>query len=175
MQNRILTKTLERSCIPGILVFAVTTSLAVAQTQTNSPRGRPPVNPPVSSPAIVERPTVIPMPTAPEAPDMPARPDRPTIAERPEPAKAVKDLVKDFQSARQDFIRHQQELNRQLKTASDEQRAAIRAQLKDSLNSWLDEQKAHLQELRDQAKDIRNNVPSIKDVIDSAGGEGRGR
>lgn len=84
-------------------------------------------------------------------------------------------MVKDFQTARQAFQKQQQELLRQLKTASEEQRAAIREQIKEHLQSWIEEQKAHLQEIRDQAKDIKNNVPAISDVIDSGRGEGRGR
>ncbi len=64
---------------------------------------------------------------------------------------------------------------RQLKSSTDEQRTALRAQLKENLSAWMEEQKAHLQDIREQAKEIKNNVPAIKDVIDAGGGEGRGR
>ena len=56
-----------------------------------------------------------------------------------------------------------------------EQRALIREQLKENLQQWLEQQKAQLQELREQARDIKNNAPGLRDVIDSGSGEGRGR
>ena len=144
----------------GALVTACMAGQLAAQTNPPIPPSAPPA-------AIGDRPTVVPPVTT---------PDRPQVPDHPEPAKDVKNLVKDFQTARDTFVQRQQELNRQLKTATVEQRAVIRAQLKESLNVWLEDQKSRLQELREQAKDIKNNVPSIKDVIDAGGGEGgRGR
>ncbi len=84
-------------------------------------------------------------------------------------------MVKDYQLSRQSFLTQQQELNRQLKTATEEQRAIIREQLKENLQQWMEQQKAQLQELREQAKDIKNHAPNLRDVIDSGGNEGRGR
>src|SRR5688572_22865762 len=48
------------------------------------------------------------------------------VANRRAPGQNVKDLVKDFRTARQEFLESQQELLRQLKIATDEQRAVIR-------------------------------------------------
>ena len=126
-------------------------------------------------PLIQDRPVVIP-PIAPlNQVNLPVAPERPPSPDRPSPPQNVKDLVKDFQTARQSFLSSQQELLRQLKTATEEQRAAIRAQLKENLNEWRDAQKIHLQELRDQAREIISTVPAIKDVVNSGLDEGRGR
>src|SRR5687768_12256269 len=88
------------------------------------------------------------------------------VANRRVPSQNVKDLVKDFRTARQEFLESQQELLRQLKLATEEQRAIIREQLKENLNDFRELQKTQLQDLREQTKDIINNVP-ITDVINS--------
>ena len=79
----------------------------------------------------------------------------------------MKDLVRDFQSARETFRKEQLELNRQLKTANEEQRAIIRQQIQENLKEWLEEQKARVEDLREQAKDMKNQVKGLGDVIDS--------
>lgn len=87
----------------------------------------------------------------------------------------MQELVRDFQAARQSYIQQQQELNRKLASATEEQRAILREQIKDSLKEWRELQKQQAKELREQAKDIKNNTPNLRDVIDSGGGDGRGR
>ena len=126
-------------------------------------------------PLIPDRPVVIPPPVLASEANLPLAPERPPSPDRPSPPQSVKDLVKDFQTARQNFLTSQQELLRQLKGATPEQRAAIREQLKDNLNEWREAQKIHLQELRDQARDLINTVPAIRDVVNSGRDEGRGR
>lgn len=160
---------LNRSKAGSLLVALVLTPAAglVGQTSNTTP----------AQPAIPSRPTVVaPAPAATPQQPLPARPERPPIPNLPPPAQeSVKDLVRDFQSARQAFLNQQKELQRQLKTATEEQRALIREQLKENLQQWLEQQKAQIQDLREQARDIKNNVPALRDVIDSGGGEGRGR
>jgi len=154
--------------IQSILSGVSTTLFACgASAQTN--------NAPPAQPPIANRPVVIAPTAPPERANLPPRPERPTAPGQPPPAQEVKDLVRDFQSARQAFLKQQQDLQRQLKTATDEQRSLIREQLKENLQQWLEQQKAQIQELREQAKDIKNNVPALRDVIDAGGGEGRGR
>lgn len=162
----------RRMVTSGAVMLCLAGGRDVALAQTNS---LPPASTPATQPRIADRPAVISPVTTPERPGLPGRPDRPTVPERPTPAKDVKDLVKDFQAARQSFLQQQQELQRQLKTANDEQRAAIRAQLKENMQAWLEEQKSQMKDLREQAKEIRDNLPSIKEVIDSGHGDGRGR
>jgi gas vesicle protein len=149
--------------ISGLSITLLAAAAACAQTNT-------------ARPAIANRPVVVAPTIPPGRANLPPRPERPPVPGRPAPAQDVKDLVRDFQSARQAFLKQQQELQRQLKTATDEQRALIREQLKENLQQWLEQQKAQIQELREQAKEIKNNVPALRDVIDSGRGEGgRGR
>lgn len=143
----------------------------------------PPANPSSPShdlsqpdqPNIAERPVVIAPTPAPDRPDLPQDPHRSTPSKQLPPSETLRSLVKDFQSARQAYLKQQRSLLDQLKQSTAEEREAIRQQLKENLQAWLEEQKMHIQELRDQARDIRNNVPAIGDVIDAAKDEGRGR
>jgi hypothetical protein len=152
------------SVVSGV---SMTLLAAAASAQTN--------NAPAAQPPIANRPVVVAPTRIPERANLPPRPERPAVPGQPPAAQDVKDLVRDYQSARQAFLKQQQDLQRQLKTATDEQRALIREQLKENLQQWLEQQKAQIQELREQAKDIKNSVPALRDVIDSGGGEGRGR
>ena len=175
-------KSLKRLVLPVALWLA--TPLAFAQLLPPVPplpidpcNLLPPMlDPLLQPPALIQdRPVVIP-PIAPliQA-NLPVAPERPPSPDRPSPPQNVKDLVKDFQTARQSFLGSQQELLRQLKTATEEQRAVIRAQLKENLNEWREAQKLHLQDLRDQAREIMTTVPAIRDVVNSGRDEGRGR
>ena len=88
----------------------------------------------------------------------------------------MKDLVQDFQNARESFRKQQLELNRQLKSASEEQRAAIRQQIQENLQQWLEQQKALTAELREQAKEMADEHKNYAPVIDSTkSGGGRPR
>ena len=128
---------------------------------------------PKAVPLIPDRPIVIPpLPLAQQV-NLPLAPERPPSPDRPVLAPGVKDLVNDFQTARQEFLTGQQDLLRQLKTATQEQRAVIRQQLKENLEAWKEAQKAHIRELREQAREIINNVPDLRDVIEAGqGGDG---
>jgi hypothetical protein len=146
----------------------------VAHAQGNPPGTNPPPTierPPSGQPAIAARPTVIPPVSAPTL-DTPARPELPG---QPTPSADLRDLVKDFQTARESFLKQQQDLMAQLKTASKAEREALRQQVRENLDAWLEQQKAQIQDIREQAREIKNNVPSISDVVDSGKGEGRSR
>jgi hypothetical protein len=165
------------------IIFVATMALAIWGANTAFAQGEPPgtnspppvpsaiERPPSGQPAIADRPTVIPPVTAP-TPDTPARPSLPG---QTTPASGVSDLVKDFQTARETFLKQQQDLLAQLKTASKEEREALRQQLRENMDAWLEQQKAQMQDIRDQAREIKNNVPSISDVVNSGAGEGRDR
>ena len=48
--------------------------------------------------------------------------------------------------------------------ATAEQRAMIRQQLHENLQEWLREQRAHVRELHEQAREIQDNVPGLRDA-----------
>ena len=132
-------------------------------------QGDPPPTP--AQPPIVERPTVVAPAAPPDRPNLPARPDRPHVPGQPPPSQEIKDLTRNFQAARQTFVKQQQELQRQLKTGTDEQRKIIRQQLKENLEQWMEQQRGQLPVLRDQIKGI---APGLRDV-GSNPHDGRGR
>ena len=135
-----------------------------------------PVQLPPDNPAATtrERPVIIPPKGPPEETGTPPRP-APPVPGRSDPSEAMKDLVREFQLARKTFLSEQKELLQNIQDATSEQRAMIRSQLRDNLNEWLQEQKAQIKEMRDQAKQIQNSVPALREVIGVAGGEGRDR
>jgi gas vesicle protein len=144
----------------GIASGALLTSLPVLTAAQNAP-----------PPPIVERATVI-APTAPQdRPGLPARPDRPYVPGRPPPSQEIKDLTRSFQAARQAFVKQQQGLQQQLKSATDEQRKMIRQQLKDNLQQWMEQQRQQMKELPQQIKEI---APGLRDVGNNPH-DGRGR
>jgi len=137
----------------------------------------PPILQPPSSaqPLILNRPLVIPPLTLPNQVTAPLAPERPLTTDQPVLTQTVKDLVKDFKTVRQDFLREQEELVRQLKNATGQEREIIREQLKDRLQEWRELQKQHMRELREQVREMTTTLPAINDVINAGSGEGRGR
>jgi hypothetical protein len=119
-------------------------------------------------PSITERPTVIPRDPATATqnenpangkgqgkPESPGRPDQPAL-----PGE-VKDLVSKFQVDRETFLSQRQELQRQLKTASELERAAIREQMRDKLEAWKLQQQEALKEYKDRVKDMKNELNPV--------------
>ena len=133
---------------------------------SQTPSG-PPSNPPINN-----RPVLVQSTPGTDRPDLPKRPERPQVAGQPVQTQQMKDLVRDFQTARQAFLKQQQDLNSQLKTANDAQRAIIRAQLKQNLQQWMEQQRAQIQDVIAQAREMRSN---LRDVIESGKGDGRSK
>lgn len=126
-------------------------------------------------PSIAERPVVVPPALRPDRAQVPERPPRPNGGDVIVPSGGLRALIQDFQTARETYMAQQRDLLRQIKDASAEERDAIRQQLKEKLDVWLQEQKEHIQTIRDQAKEMKNNLPAIRNVIDAAQEEGRPR
>src|ERR1041384_4847412 len=131
-------RALPISYLAGLLIVG---SVVSALGETNSPTA--------SAPAINNRPIVVPATPPPARTSLPASPHRPPAPGQPVLSKDVKDLVRDFQSARQTFLKQQQELARKLQGANEADRAIIREQLKENLDQWKEQQKAQIQELRE--------------------------
>src|SRR5262245_43743284 len=133
----------KRGKAVGVMSCVLTLSGAAVFAQNTVP------SQPLPRP-VTERPAVVLPPTVPERPNLPGRPENRVVPGRPTPSKDMKELVRDFQTARESFRKQQQELNRQLRKANEEQRAAIRTQLQENLKHWLEEQKARTEDLRAQ-------------------------
>lgn len=93
-----------------------------------------------------------------------------------DPPAQVKDLVKQFQAARDAYLQQQKDLQRLSKTATEDERAAIRQQMKDSLDAWKEEQRQLRQEMKERAKELKQELQGdLGRVVDGGQGEGRGR
>jgi hypothetical protein len=151
---------MKRSRILSLTGISITALLSTtAEAQTNTPAPAPP--------AISDRPVVVPPVPSPDRSGIPSRPERPAVPGRPAPSKDMKDLVRDFQTARESFRKQQLELNPQLKTANEEQRAIIREQIQENLKQWLEEQKARTEDFRQQAQEMKDELRNLREVIDS--------
>jgi gas vesicle protein len=150
---------MKRSKVLSLISGSLTALAVTTVAQTNPP--------PPAPPAISDRPVVLPPIPAPDRLSLPTRPERPAVPGKPTPSKDMRDLVRDFQTARESFRKQQLELNRQLKTANDQERALIREQIRENLKQWLEEQKARVQDLREQATDMAEQVKGLGEVIKS--------
>jgi len=122
--------------------------------QVSPPLG---TKPPESTPAIPDRPVVIPRPTLPGA--VPAAGTL-AAATMPEFPSDVRELIKTFQAAREDFLKAQKDLTKAMKGSSDEARATLREQMKDNLSKWRDAQSEFRQNLKDLIDQMKGNLQS---------------
>jgi len=100
------------------------------------------------------------------------KPASPGNGNSTDPAE-VTTLVNKFQSARDQYIAAQKEVHLKMKDATEDQRAALREQLKDLLDKWKQEQKQFVEETKDRMKEMKQELqPDLGKVVDGAGGEG---
>jgi hypothetical protein len=151
-------------------MVALPGSLAMGQ---ETPAPTPPQNPPPNAqPSLENRPQIV-APQEKQTKDQLEHAERPNPPNRPATPGTVKDLVKDFQAAREAYLAQQKELRRQLNEATAEQREAIREKLKENLAAWLEVQRARVQELREQIRETKQAIQGYDKVIDAAQEKGR--
>jgi hypothetical protein len=144
-----------------VMFASVNSVFAQATPPTTSvpPQASPPLGtkPPESTPATPERPIVIPRPTLADA--VPAAGTL-AAASMPEFPGDVRELIKTFQAAREDFLKAQKDLAKAMKNSSDEARATLREQMKDNLAKWRDAQSEFRQTLKDLIDQMKGNLQS---------------
>ncbi len=124
-----------------------------------------------SKPTVAERPQVIGAKSSAAASGK-GKPDRPQNPNATDPVE-VTTLVSKFQSAREEFLTAQKELNLKKKDATEEQRAVLRDKVKESLEKWKEERKQFMEEQKERSKEIKQELhPDLGKVIDGAGGGG---
>lgn len=102
--------------------------------------------------------------------DRPQRPgiDRPNRPERPLPP-GMREQLERLQNARERHLRRQADLRRELRDATDEERAALRDQLQENRERWLAFQRDLRDRLRDRVKTMRDQLQDdLQDVVDDA-------
>lgn len=108
---------------------------------------------------------------------------KPVISERPQvlglgatnsmAGTTAGQLVNSFQTARADYLKAQKELNLKSTDLTDDQRALAREQAKDALARWQEEHRMYVEEQRERAKTMKQELQAdIGRVVDSAGGGG---
>lgn len=106
------------------------------------------------------------------------RPERPDGVERPTLPAEVKALMEKFETAREEFMKEQREIEKQLKGATEEEREKIREQLKTKREEWLEKTKELREEIKKRIDELKDD--KLKDrpqVLDAAkqGDQKRGR
>jgi hypothetical protein len=158
------------SLLGCILFVAASSSLAqVAPPDIEKPLDPPPFEVPldgkpdgvpvVPNITIPERPTVVvPDGDDTETPELPERPEVPLT-----PTAMLEQLM--------DIVKQLQAIKETAKT----ERQAIRDTVKETLKAWVEEQRAQAKETAEAAKAMKDNLPSVSDIVESAKNEGRGR
>jgi hypothetical protein len=155
-----------------LLSLAVSDSHAAANSGNgngNSPAKAAKNVPIGKGPILIGRPTV----SASEKPGKgnPARPPRTNA--RPV-STTVKGLLAEFNTTREKYLTEQKALARQFKTASEDERAAIRGKLKEMLQVHKEQQRAFRQEIQNRIKSIKAELnPALRGVIDKSGDDRR--
>jgi len=125
-------------------------------------------------PKISTRPEIIGSPSLASS-SKPARPGSDTSAE----GQAVDQLINKLQTARQAYLASQKDLSLRLATSSEDQRAALREEARDSLAKWKEEQSQFVTEQKERMKLIKLDLhPDLGRLVDASGEGatgGRGR
>ena len=123
-------------------------------------------------PTVSERPQVLSLTTV-TSTDKPKRPE--TGDATAETAK----LISQFQTAREQYLIAQKENSLKFKTATEEERVLLREKSQEALNKWREEYRSFVEEQKERAKLMKQELqPDLGQVLDNAGegaGNGRGR
>ncbi len=170
--------------LTGIAAITLASSFTV-QAQNSPERPVDPVPPeveqpldpvpPETTPVSPERPVVVNLPDR-SSPELLERPDAPEIpgAGSLGAPLAVLDMIAAFKEAREAFLAAQSEIVGGLKEATEEQREAIRARIRDNVDQFRQAKLDAVQELRNRVDEVRNELqPDLEDVINQARENGR--
>ena len=88
----------------------------------------------------------------------------------------IKDAVKDFQKARDEFLKVQNDLRKTLNAATSEERAKIREQLKALASDWIKEQKQLRERVREELQEVREALRNAREKqLEEVKGKGDGK
>jgi gas vesicle protein len=147
---------------------------------------QPPANPPTQPPEDVAKPETGDSGSADKQPEWAKqanwgqikRPDRKDGEERPV-ADDVKKLLDQFEQAREQHLKEQLDLAKQLKNATERQRDQVREQLKENRREWQAQQKLLSQQIRERLNEIKDELKEhnkkVREELGHDGGGNRGR
>jgi hypothetical protein len=88
----------------------------------------------------------------------------------------LKKAIQDFQAARDQYLKQQTELRKRLGTATGDERAKIREQLKALAGDWVQEQKQYRDRIREELRDLRDTLRNARDKqLDDVKGKSDGK
>jgi gas vesicle protein len=91
---------------------------------------------------------------------------RPDLSQRALPPE-IKDKVRQFETAREAFIRRQELLRKEMQGATtDKERDAIRQRIKDSLDEWREQAKQFREEAIDRMKEVQRELPGLRPALE---------
>jgi hypothetical protein len=98
------------------------------------------------------------------------RPDRLTILppDRVPLPPELRDLMKEFEKAREAILEQEKELLRQLKGATEEDREKIREQLKAKRDEWMERTRELREQIKDRLAELKDKLPKRDELIDAA-------
>jgi exonuclease VII large subunit len=91
------------------------------------------------------------------------------LPERPALPADLKALIEKFNAARETYLTDQKALFEQLRTAAEADRAAIREKIQANREEFLTATKTLREDIRTQMQNLRDQLPTRKEVIDNAG------
>jgi hypothetical protein len=109
---------------------------------------------------VPERPTAVDANVSPTATVRPVRPERPGLP--PE----VQARVERFKLDARSYLARQEELKRQLQGANDEQRAAVRENLRQLREQWLERARELRQEQQERRAELETKLRDHKEMFD---------
>jgi hypothetical protein len=111
---------------------------------------------------LPERPTATDAANATTATLRPSRPERPNLP--PEVQARVERLKQEARA----YLARQQLLKKQLQGASDKDRAAIRAQIRELQQEWSEQAKALRKEFKERQAELADKLPAYRELLDNA-------
>lgn len=93
----------------------------------------------------------------------------PTTADRQKLSVAIKERLQRFEVNREAYLREQEQLKKRLLGASTEaERERIRDSMREQREAWLRRAKVMREEAKERVRDLRTQLPSMKEVIENA-------
>lgn len=91
-------------------------------------------------------------------------------------SEEIKDAIKQFQAARDEYLKARAELRKGLLAASADERAKIREQLKALVREWVKDQKQYRDRIREELREMRENLHNARDKqLEEVKGESDGK
>jgi hypothetical protein len=93
---------------------------------------------------------------------------RPERLERVNLPEDVRQRLLEFEKLRESYLAQQREMLSKLRGATDQDRARIREQIRESRETWLEQARRFRQEAQRRLEDLRSQLPGHREALDAA-------